>query len=79
MNDKILNIGFFIFFIMIGINGFIVKGKDIVNELVDLARNVIREVDKVEYCKKAVPYAKKNDWKVISSRYYNEIYSKLIW
>ena len=60
------------------INGFVVKGNDIVNELVDLARNVIMEVDKDEYCTKAVSYAKKNDWKVISSRYYNEIYSKLI-
>lgn len=61
-----------------GINGFIVKGDDIVNELVDLARKVLIEVDKDEYSKKAVPCAKKNDWKVISSRYYNEIYSKLI-
>ena len=61
-----------------GINGFIVKGNDTVSELAALSRKVISEVNKEEYCKRAVFFAKKNDWKIVAQRYYNEIYSKLV-
>lgn len=61
-----------------GVNGFVVNGSDIVNKLLNLSRKVIIEVDKEEYSKRVITYAKKYDWKTIATRYYEKIYSKLM-
>lgn len=71
------NVGMVPDIILDSINGFVAKGNDIVNKLVDISRKVITDVDKEEYSKRAALDVKKYDWKKIAARYYNEIYSKL--